>query len=153
MPTFLDDISERDRDLFCRCRTLGKEIDYLLENIQPAAQLNALRQLLKQEIPPDARHRAHALVSRAERDQAHLAALQAEYDQLAVEAETAAERISNPNLRRFVRLFCIDGLSVRKACKLAGFCERTGERYRALLSKPLSAGNGNGRTYQAGTNR
>lgn len=152
MPVFLNTIAEPDRALFCRCRTLHKELIHALGNIQSEKQINTMRQLLKQEIPPDARHRMQALISRAERDQAHLAALQAEYDQTAVEAEIAAERIVSLNLRRFVKLFCIDGLSVKKACSLAGFCERTGERYRALLSNPLSEGN-DGRTHQAGTGR
>lgn len=148
----LGNISEQDRVLFCQCRTLGEEITHLLENIQPAAQINTLRQLLEQEIPPGARHRAQTLIDRAEQDQAHLTELQAEYDRLCVEAENAAQCIINRNLRRFVRLYCIDSLPFELVCNQSSFSVRTAYKYKSALSKPLSEGN-DGRTHQASTNR
>ena len=153
MPHTINRISETDRVLFCRCRTLNTEIAYALQNQIPPHQADALRQLLKQEIPPDARKRVQAMIAREERESARLAILQAEFDCVSVEAENAAEQIENQNLRRFIKLFCIDALPLSMVCAQSGFCVRTAERYRALLNQPAVQGESNGQSHQTGAKR
>lgn len=154
MPRTTTFIPEPDRALFQRCRTLNLEIADLLEHKEAESQTANLRLLLQQEIPPAARRKAETLIARAERDSARLAALQAELERISTDAETAAQRIVNPNLRRFVKLYALDGCAFREAVSGAGVCKRTIERYSAYLSSPIdpvaSEGNADGQTYQTG---
>lgn len=153
MPYTTNCISEPDRELFCRCRMLNTEIAHALQNQIPPHQAEALRQLLNQEMPTDAHQKVKALIARMERDNARLAALRAELECVSVAAENAAEQIGNPNLRRFVKLFCIDALPLSMVCAQSSFCQRTAERYRALLKQPCIQGESNGQSHQAGAKR
>ena len=153
MPRTTTFIHEPDRALFQRCRALNLEIADLLEHKEAESQTSNLRLLLQQEIPPVARRKAETLIARAERDSARLAALQAELERISTDAETAAQRIVNPNLRRFVVLYALDGCAFSEAVSGADVCKRTIERYSAYLSSPInpvaSEGNADGQTYQA----
>ena len=114
-----------DAELFKRCRVLNLDIAQILRTRLTDKQASVLRLLLqKPELPTGARQRIERTLSSYVRDGERLEALQAELDQLAAAAEIAAERISNAHLRRFVKLFFLDGLTQGEAAAGADVCRR-----------------------------
>lgn len=136
-----------DAELFKRCRVLNLDIAQILRTRLTDKQASVLRLLLqKPELPPGARRRIERTLVSHERDGKRLKALQSELDQLAAEAETAAEHVRNPRLRRFVKLFALDGLTQGEAAAGADVCARTAGRYVHLLACSAEAGSTEGRT-------
>lgn len=124
-------IPAADLALLQRCRQLNEDIAELQRTLPEAQALDALARLNLDNLPTEKRRMAAHIL----RDKAELDARQAEFDDLVIRAEEAAQRIRNANLRRIARLYCLDGLSgyaVKSSCSC---CERTVDRCIALLNR------------------
>ena len=61
---------------------------------------------------------------------------QTELTKIAIKAENAAHRIAHENLRRIIKLYCLDGLSVADTAKGCPCSTGTVRKYIALLNSP-----------------
>lgn len=124
-------IPTADLSLLQRCRQLNEDIAELQRTLPEAQALDALARLNLDDLAPDNRRMAARIL----RDKVDYDARQAEFDELVIRAEEAAQRIRNANLRRIAKLYCLDGLSgyaVKSSCSC---CERTVDRCIALLNR------------------
>lgn len=128
-------ISPADHRLFLRCRELNEAIRQAEGDLSSlrSLPLYALGGLLDQDLPDDARRKIQRLLTRIDEETARLNATRAELDELACEAEKAAQRIQSDGLRCFVRLFCFDGMTYTEAVNGCGACPSSGKRYAALI--------------------
>lgn len=130
-------IGDHDRALFNRCRELNMAIASGIEHVTPDAVLKALRSVQRDKLPPDKQRDVELTIARAERDAAALQAAKQELEQISIDAEIAAQRITSQNLRRFVQLYCIDGwdklYAVARELKIS---PRTAANYSKLLHEP-----------------
>ena len=143
-------IPEPDITLFMRYRRLNKDIEQLRKVLPESGIISALERIDLNALPLDQRRMAACAL----RDKAELEAKKAEREALSIPAEQAAQRIPDANLRRIVRLYCLDGMGYRatiQACAGA-CCERTVNRWIALLNR-YAEGNADGAVNQGGSER
>lgn len=150
MPRNTTPIPEPDLALFMRYRRLNEDINQLRKVLPESGIIAALERIDLNALPLDQRRMAACAL----RDKADLEAKEAEREELSIPAEQAAQRIPNANLRRIVRLYCLDGMGYHatiQACAGA-CCERTVNRWIALLNR-YAEGNANAAANQGGTAR
>ena len=93
--------------LFRRCRKLNEEIAQLRAVLPDPGVIAALERVDPDSLPPEQSRIAKVIL----RDKAELTAKEAELEEISTQAEKAAQQLSNGNLRRIVRLYCIDGMN------------------------------------------
>ena len=130
-------IPPADHRLFLRCRELHEEIRQAKSDLDvlTASPLYRLRGLMDEELPEDMRSKILCTQMRIDKETECMNAARAELDVLSCEAERAAQCIQSDGLRRFVRLYCIDGMTCAEAVDGCGVCARSGYRYAALLRR------------------
>lgn len=130
-------IPPADHQLFLRCRELHEAIRQAKSDLDvlTASPLYRLRGLMDEELPEDMRSKILCTQMRIDKETERMNAASAELDVLSCEAEKAAQSIRSDGLRRFVRLYCIDGLPYSEAVNGCGVCARSGCRYAALLRR------------------
>ena len=128
-------IPPADHSLFLRCWTLQEKIRQAKRGVDTltATPLYKMRSMLDQPLPEEVRQKIECLVSRVGEESACLNTMLGELDDLSAEAEEAAQRIQNDNLRRFVKLYCLDGLTYTEAADHCGCSRRNAYRYAAIL--------------------
>ena len=139
-------IPEPDRALFRRCRVLNEDIALLRKSLPEPEVVAALERISPDKLPED-QQRMQACILR---DKADLKAKEAELEESVIRAELATQRIPNANLRRIVRLYCLDGLSYAETKHSVSCCQRTVERWIAYLNVE---GNADAAANQGGTER
>ena len=143
-------IPEPDRALFMRYRRLNKDIEQLRKVLPESGIISALERVDLNALPLDQRRVAACAL----RDKADLETKEAKREALSIPAEQAAQRIPNANLRRIVRLYCLDGMGYRATIQscAGACCKRTVERWLAILNGHAE-GNADAAAGQGGTER
>lgn len=124
-------IPEPDRLLLQRCRHLKEDLAGL-ERVLPEPEVIALLARLPLYELPRSKRKQIACILRLKSMQDEK---RAELNKIIVKAEIAAHRIEHEKLRRVVKLYCLDGLSIADTAKDCPCSERTVRKYVKLLSK------------------
>lgn len=128
-------IPEPDRLLFRRCRRLKEDLAGL-ERVLPESEVVALlAHLPLYELPRSKRKQVARILRLKSMQDEKLA----ELDRSCIKAEIAAHRIEHEKLRRIVKLYCLDGLSIADTAKDCLCCTDTVRKYIRLLNRPFES--------------
>lgn len=125
-------IPEPGRLLLWRCRRLKEDLAGL-ERVLPKPEVVALLARLPLYELPRSKRKQVACILRLKSMQDEK---QAELDGISIKAEIAAHRIEHENLRRIVKLYCLDGLSIADTAKDCPCSTGTVRKYINLLNRP-----------------
>ena len=132
MPRTINYIPEQDRLLFLRCRHLKEDLAGL-KRVLPKPEIIAILARLSLYELPRSRRKQVAYILRLKSMQNEK---QAELNGVCIEAEIAAHRIKHENLRRIVKRYCLDGLSLTDVAKECPCSTGTVRKYIKLLNRP-----------------